>query len=141
MKTFTRAFAGIATATAFAALLLTAGGGAARADDWEYYGRGHVYRDIQDLRRDQRILDRLEDRRDYLRRSRDWDAVRALDRRIAELRRHIDHDRRDLRRDIDRIRDERYRDRDDYRSRDRDDFRFRDRSDYRVRDRDWDRRP
>ena len=91
-------------------------------DDYPSYQRDHVYHDISDVRRDERILHDLEDRRDYLRRRRDWDEVHALDRRISDLRRHIDRDRRDIRKDVDQIRRDRDRNRDsDYHyNRDRD---------------------
>src|SRR5689334_13137560 len=109
---------GLAATLGLSALLIGVTAAApARADDWEHYGRNHVYRDIQDVRRDERILRNLEDRRDDARRHRDWSEVRRLDRRISDLRRHIDRDRRDIRRDINRNRDDRYRDNDDYRYR------------------------
>jgi hypothetical protein len=99
----------------------------ANADDWEGYGRGHVYRDIADVRRDERILRNLQAEHDEARRCHDWSRMHALDRRIDDLRRHIDSDRRDIRRDVnrDRYRDSDYR-RDSYRN-DRD-------GRYRVRD-------
>ena len=118
---------GLAATLGISALLIGVTASApARADDWEGYGRNHIYRDIQDVRRDERILRNLEDRRDDARRHHDWSEVRRLDRRISDLRRHIDKDKRDIRRDIGRSRDDRYRDETRYRVHDRnDDYRYR----------------
>ncbi|HLJ54900.1 MAG TPA: hypothetical protein VKT77_07640 [Chthonomonadaceae bacterium] len=110
MKTITRFASGIALTAGLAAVLLGGiGASAARADDWESYGRNHIYRDIADIRRDQRILRDLQARHDEARRNHDWPRMHELDRKIAALRRHIESDRRDLHADVRRGRDERYR--------------------------------
>ena len=97
---------GLAATFGLSALLFGLGGAApAHADDWNGYGRGHIYRDIQDVRRDERVLRDLQARHDEARRCHDWDRMHALDRQISDLRRHIDNDRRDIRRDVSRDRD------------------------------------
>jgi hypothetical protein len=102
MKSNIRAGVGLAATFVSCALFLGfAGIAPAQADDWDHYGRDHVYRDIRDVRRDERILHNLQDRRDDARRHHDWDRVHSLDRRIHDLQRHIDHDRRDIRADVD----------------------------------------
>jgi hypothetical protein len=75
----------------------------ARADNDDYARRDghHIYMDIKDVRRDEARLRDLERQRDRERREHDWGQVRLLDRRIADLRWHIDHDRREIHRDID----------------------------------------
>lgn len=60
----------------------------------------HVRRDIADVRRDERKLDDLYNRRQREVDRRDWRDVRRIDREIAELRRHINEDRRDIRGDV-----------------------------------------
>jgi len=82
-----------------------AGTTSARADTWDNYGKGHVYREIADVRRDERILRELQAEHDEARRCHDWRRMHDLDRRISDLRRHINEDRRDIRRDLDRRRD------------------------------------
>jgi hypothetical protein len=125
MKTTNRFGLGLAATLGISALFLGfAGATPAHADDWDHYGSGHIYRDIADVRRDERLLRDLQFRHDEARRHHDWDRMHALDRRIAYLRRHIEHDRRDIREDIhrrrDRDRDDRYRtDRSRYRDSDR----------------------
>lgn len=120
----------LAAALGAGALMLgIAGMTPAHADDWENYGRNHVYRDISDVRRDERLLRDLQERHDEARHHHDWDRMHALDRRISELRRHIDQDRRDIRADVRRNRDryndagyhtdDRYHDSDRYRNGDR----------------------
>ena len=105
---------GIAATFGLSALMLgPLGATRANADDWERYGRGHIYRDIADIRRDERILRRLQDEHDEARRCHDWPRMHALDRQIADLRRHIDHDRREIRREIER---DRYQSSDRYRN-------------------------
>lgn len=126
MKSYGRVGLGLGATLGLGALLLALGGAApANADPWD--GHGHVYADIQDVRRDERALSDIEYRRDEARRCRRWDEARALDREARDLRRHIDRDRRDIREDIRRDLD-----------RDRYDDRRRDRSDDRRRE-NWDR--
>lgn len=84
----------IGLAAVFASLT---GAAPARADDWDHNGRGHVYRDIADIRRDERLLQELQARHDEARHYHDWPRMHAMDRRIADLRRHIEHDRREIR--------------------------------------------
>lgn len=79
-----------------------------------------VRHDIIDVRRDQRRLDDLYSQRRRAAARRDWRNVQRIDRDIAQLRRHIDRDRRDLRGDVRWDRDDRSRrdyDRDRYRDR------------------------
>lgn len=105
---------GLAAVLGLSALMMgPLGASRASADDWERYGRGHIYHDISDVRRDERILRRLQDEHDEARRCKDWPRMHALDRRIAELRRHIEDDRRDIRRDLNR---DRYQSSDRYRN-------------------------
>jgi hypothetical protein len=105
---------GLAATLGLSALFMgPLGASKASADDWERYGRSHIYRDIADVRRDERILRRLQDEHDEARRCKDWPRMHALDRRIADLRRHIDEDRRDIRHDINR---DRYQSSDRYRN-------------------------
>ena len=125
----------VATLGLGALLLGVAGASPARADDWDGNARNHIYRDVQDVRRDESILRDLEYQRDEARRCRNWSEARSLDRRISDLRRHIDRDRRDIHRDVNRVRDDRYRD--DYRNTDyrSTDYRSRDNTRYRTSDR------
>jgi len=51
----------------------------------------------EDVRRDQRRLQVLEDRRDEARRQRDWSEVRDLNRRINALQARIDSEREYIR--------------------------------------------
>jgi len=125
---------GLAATLGLSALLMgPLGATRANADDWDHYGRGHVYRDIADVRRDERILVRLQAEHDEARRCHDWPRMHALDRRIDDLRRHIDEDRRDIRRDVNR---ERYNSSDRYRdsSYRYDSYRYDRDGRYRVRD-------
>jgi hypothetical protein len=105
---------GLAATLGLSALFMSSlGVTKANADDWERYGRGHIYRDVADVRRDERILRNLQAEHDEARRCHDWPRMHALDRRIDDLRRHIDEDRRDIRRDVNRDRynsSNRYRD-------------------------------
>lgn len=140
MKTTSKFGFGLAATIGISALLMGLSGAApARADDWESYGRSHVYREIADVRRDERLLRNLQAEHDEARRCHDWPRMHALDRRIADLRRHIEHDRRDIHEDIratrDRDRYDRYSSSDRYGSSDR--YRYdRDREDRaRYRDR------
>ncbi len=120
MKTTKRFGLGLAATLGISALFLGfAGATPAHADDWDSYGRGHIYRDIADVRRDERILRDLQDRHDEARRRHDWNRMHALDRRIDDLRRHINNDRRDIRQDINRRRDRDRNDRTRYRDYDR----------------------
>jgi hypothetical protein len=131
MKTANKFGFGLAATIGLSALLMgLAGATPAQADEWEHYGRGHIYREIADVRRDERLLRVLQAEHDEARRCHDWPRMHALDRRISDLRRHIEQDRRDIREDISRTRD-----RDRYRSdRYRSDDRYReDRARYRVR--------
>ena len=77
----------------------------------------HVRQDISDTRRDERRLDDLYRQRRREVDHRDWQDVRRIDREIADLKRRLDRDRRDVRSDFRRT-DDRYRrdnDRDRYR--------------------------
>ena len=125
MKANSRIGVGIAATFGLAVLLvgLTGATPAMAADRGD-----HIYRDVQDVRRDESRLSDLEDRRDEARRCHHWSEARALDREISDLRRHIDRDRRDIRQDINRDRQARYQD--DYRN--RDSSRYSDSSRYRV---------
>ena len=99
---------GLAATLGLSALFMGLSGATpAMADDWEHYGRGHIYRDIADVRRDERILADLQARHDEARRHHDWPRMHELDRRIDALRRHIREDRRDIRRDHEERRDRR----------------------------------
>ncbi len=79
----------------------------ARADDDDYARRDnhHIYREIREVRRDEARLHDLQRERREAEHARDWDRVHRLDRRIADLRWHIDHDRREIRRGVDREHD------------------------------------
>jgi hypothetical protein len=104
---------GLAATFGFSALLIgLAAAAPARADDFDRYGRNHVYRDIADVRRDEALLRDLQYQHDEARRCHDWSRMHAIDRQIADLRCHIDEDRRDIHRDVNR-------DRADYHTRDR----------------------
>ena len=128
---------GLAATFGVSALLLGfTGAMPARADGWDNYGRSHVYREIADVRRDERTLRALEAQHDEARRRHDWPRMHSLDRRISDLRRHINEDRRDIREDIgrsrDRDRNDRYGSSDRYRTDDgyrEDRARYRDRYD------------
>ena len=91
-------------------------------DDWR--DKNEVRRDVRDINR---IEDRLRDlqyRRDIASRRHDWRAVRFLDDQISDARRDLERNRRELYRDRRDVRDDR---RDDWRrDRDRrDDWRWR----------------
>ncbi|MCW3100430.1 MAG: hypothetical protein JWL77_6048 [Chthonomonadaceae bacterium] len=90
----------------------------------------HVRRDIADVRSDQRRLEDLCIRRDREADRGDWRDVQRLDRQIADLRRHIDRDRRDIRADIRR---------DDSYSRDYNRNRYSNNDGYRYRDSNYNR--
>ena len=114
MKTNNRFGMGLAATLGASALFLgLAGATPTRADGWESYGRNHIYRDIADVRRDERLLRQLQAEHDEARRCHDWPRMHAMDRRIDALRRHIDEDRRDIREDISRNRDSNDRNRSD----------------------------
>jgi hypothetical protein len=94
----------------------------------------HVRHDIADVRADQRKLDDLCIRRDREADRGDWRDVRRLDVQIADLRRHIERDRRDIHVDLRRddhsyrVSDrDRYHDDSYYRHHDGDDYYRRDR--------------
>ncbi len=86
----------------------------------------HVRYDIADVRRDERRLDDLILQRHREADRHDWRDVERLDHQIADLRRHIDLDRRDIHADV-RHDDHVYRDHDRDRYHDGDDYRWRDR--------------
>jgi len=80
------------------------GANPAKADDDDYARRDnhHIYREIKAIRRDEARLNDLRRERREQEHARNWDSVHHLDRKIADLRWHIDHDRREIRRDADR---------------------------------------
>jgi hypothetical protein len=105
----------------FAGMMSLSFAPAAHADDWRTEReRNHIRRDIEDVRRDERRLQELEDLLYWQRRHRDWQAARATERRISDLRRHIEEDRRDIRRDVNDVRRDRDRDYNRDYNRDRD---------------------
>jgi hypothetical protein len=107
MQSTSRLGMGIAATVGLSALLMgLAGAAPARADAYDGYGRGHVYREVADVRRDEARLRDLQDEHDEARRCHDWRRMHDLDRRIDDLRRHINEDRRDIRQDV---RHDRYR--------------------------------
>lgn len=65
----------------------------ARAADWW----GDHRRDVRQLRRDEDRLADLQRRRDVAERHHDWRAVRRLDHDIANVRRDIERERREMR--------------------------------------------
>lgn len=102
MKTSNRNGIGLAATVGLSALMLGfAGGSSARADDdADHYAKDHVYREIVDVRRDQQELRDLQARHDEARRLHDWPRMHEMDHRIADLRWHLKHDRRDLHSDL-----------------------------------------
>lgn len=94
--------------------------GPAQADDWydrrdrrdyDYYrddrhtSRQHIRNDVEDIRADYRRLHELERVRDRERRCRDYRDARRTEDEIHDLRRHIERDKRDVRRDFEDRRD------------------------------------
>ncbi|HLJ55703.1 MAG TPA: hypothetical protein VKT77_11745 [Chthonomonadaceae bacterium] len=107
MNTTHRAGIGLTATMGLSALLLGfAGSAPSRADDFDTYPKDHVYREIADVRRDERELRDLQERHDEARRLHDWPRMHEMDRRIADLKWHLRHDRRELRSDLrhDRLR-------------------------------------
>ena len=82
------------------------------ADNYDHYDsqRNHISHDVSDIRGDQRRLQDLYRERDRAADHEDWRAVDRIERRISDLERHINQDRRDVHHDVDQAR----RDRDHY---------------------------